>query len=116
MSKYITFDFHCDACEITDIRMLDRDNKEETQKCEVCSADMCKLMTANICKVSYPDGTTQRFKSVKEQRQLKLAARRAKQEGNKEEVARINREVKAVREGSHSDREVAPICKAKPLK
>lgn len=115
MSKWITYDYQCPDCQTTEIRMLDRDNTEEIQNCGSCGHEMERIMSASICRVSYPDGVVDRFKAVKEQRKLEKELRKAKKAGNKDEVARIKKESQEVRIQSAKNKQIENICKAKPV-
>lgn len=114
MSKWITRDYKCYDCGYTDIKMLDRNNQDEPQVCDQCGEQMTRLISAQIASVSYPDGTTSRFKAVKEQRELQKAMRQAKKSQDQGEVQYIQRKISDVRSGSKSDSQKANICKKKP--
>jgi hypothetical protein len=91
--------------------MMKRDAVVEMVECEKCGETAGRILTANICRVSYPDGTTDRFKMAKEKRALDKLKRAAKKSQNSDEVARINTELGNVREVSKRDRQAANICK-----
>lgn len=110
MANYITYDYRCADCEETFIKMVERSNIPEIVECS-CGGSAGRILSANIARVSYPDGTTDRFKYIKEKRKLDKLERAAKRKGNREEQQRIAAEQTAVRQASAKDKQAANICK-----
>ena len=76
-----------------------------------CDGIAGRILVAQIARVSYPDGTTDRFAGAKRKRALDLAKRDARKAGNRDEMARIDSEIQVVKEHSRTERQAANICK-----
>ena len=111
MASYITYDYWCEICKLGETKMLDRTEPQDRQECHDCSAVMDRLFNCTIARVSYPDGTTNRWSSAKEKRGLEKEARNLKKSGNLQEYARVKQEVKEVVRASKGDRQAVNICK-----
>ena len=107
MAGYITFDYMCSRCGIRRTEMMKRDAIVDEMDCktELCIGIATKTVNINITSMSYIDGNN-RWANVKEQRKLKKMAREAKKSGNTDEAARLNNEIKVVREHSKRDKKV----------
>ena len=108
--SWITFDYRCGTCGDTSTEMFPRGAVPELVEC-TCGQLKHKQYSANIARVSYPDGTTDRFKNAKEKRALDKLVRKAKKAGDKSEVLRLNNEIKTVKEISKRDHQAVNICK-----
>jgi len=110
--SYITYDYWCKGCELGETKMLDREKEDkDDQSCVDCGTTMDRLFNCTIARVSYPDGTTNRWASAKEKRSLEKEAKSLKNAGNLQEYARVKREVKEVVRASKGDRQAVNICK-----
>lgn len=108
---WITWDYGCEACGHQFTAMLDRTEDASTQPCELCKNPAQKMLTGNICRVSYPDGTNSRWQYVKETTKLKRELRKVKRAGNKDDAQRIRNEIKTVGQVASRDKYSGDICK-----
>lgn len=110
--SWVTDTFHCEHCNTNKIEMHRRSERPDELECKNCGNMAYRRMGGNICRVSYPDGTTDRFRGVKEQRKLLKAERVAKRARNSDELTRIAAEKRLI--ADKSPRQISNICKAEP--
>ena len=113
MAGWICYDYRCDTCGITRDKLMKRDVVVDIIECKTpdCDGLAGRILSANICRVSYPDGTTDRWKYVKEKRALDKIKRLAKRSGDTAEVGRIVSEQGTILEHSKTDKQAVNICK-----
>jgi hypothetical protein len=90
--------------------MHPRNERPDKTNCPECDGTTYRLIGGNITRVSYPDGTTNRFAGVREQRKLLRAERKARKNRDYDELGRIGREKKHIAE--KSPKQVSNIIKA----
>lgn len=110
---WITYDYRCGVCGITDTVMSKRDDVLESTECidEECNGVMVRLTTANITRASYPDGVVDRWRYVKEKRRLKLADRAARLGGRNDDREKIKQELGRVEQSARKDKRSGDIVK-----
>jgi len=109
--SYITYDYVCQDCQEISIKMSRRDEVAEITECEACGGVAERRISAQICRVSYPDGTNNRWQYAKERRNIQKAMRAARKAGQATEVARMKSELSDLSLASKGDRQAANICK-----
>ena len=109
--SWITFDYRCNDCQVVETQMMKRSEVTEEIPCPDCDGIMSKLLVAQIARVSYPDGTTDRFSFAKQKRELDKMAKSAKRSGDLDSYARIKQENAEVRHASKSEKQAINICK-----
>lgn len=111
MAGYICYDYRCPSCTTITTSMMKRDAVVEIVPCISCGEPAGRILVAQIARVSYPDGTTDRFKMAKEKRALDKLKRAARKSGNADEMTKISAELATVKETSKRDRQAVNICK-----
>lgn len=79
------YDFECFHCQSTTILNVPYDKRDELYYCADCGFHLLRKFPAPmVARASYPDGTTNRFKELKEASKLNKEAAVAKDTTKKE--------------------------------
>lgn len=86
-----SYDFYCTHCGNEDIMVVAYERRDDLYSCSECGEDLTRRFpTPMIAKASHPDGTTKRFRDLKEAAKLEKEAANSKPDRK----AEITREIK----------------------
>lgn len=88
----ISDEYRCE-CGWGDIKINRRDSRPDSVECPECGQQAAKVFGCAFMTAAYPDGT-RRFASIREQRVLEKAKRKAWKSRDKAEGAKVASEIK----------------------
>ena len=92
---WITYDYRCSECGLTEPHMVDKDNVPELTTCNECAGVAARILSiGTVMRSIIPSGTTKRFDGLREQSRLRKEERKARRSGDKKTLVKIAQERK----------------------